>query len=211
MANKARDMTGLRVGSLTAIQREGSDEHGRALWMLRCDCGNTLVRKAANIMKAANDNAPSSCGCQHHLRSHGMSATHRNLQWVWSAMKQRCFNTSNKDYPNYGGRGISICIDWMTFSAFAKWADKSGYRRGLTIERVDVNGNYEPSNCTWIENPRQALNRRNTHLFEYKGESKDIRAWANEFGLPYYTLRTRLINYKWPIERALNEPVRFTK
>lgn len=118
-------------------------------------------------------------------------------------MRARCMTPSNKDFKNYGGRGISICEDWENFAKFAEWAISTGYRRGLTIERIDANGNYEPRNCTWIANEKQALNRRNNHEFAYMGKTQGIRAWADEYGIPYYRLRSRLIAYGWSIERAL--------
>lgn len=124
-------------------------------------------------------------------------------------MKSRCANPSNKDYSNYGERGITVCEEWKNnFKTFYDWATKTGYEKGLTIERIDVNGNYCPENCKWIPNPIQARNLRKTRLFTYNGETKDIRSWSEQYGVPYYVLRSRLVNYNWPIERALFEGVR---
>ena len=208
MPNRIKDITGLRTGKLVAVAIHGRDDKGRALWSMRCDCGATVVRPSAGILKAANDNKASSCGCDHHLKTHGLTNTHRRLQWVWVAMRKRCSNPRDRDFQNYGARGISVCAEWSSFAEFVRWAESSGYRPGVTIERMDVNGNYEPANCIWIPNPMQARNRRNTHLFTHGGVTLDIRAWSERSGVPYYVLRGRLVNCKWDIARAISEPVR---
>lgn len=211
MANKIRDLSGLRIGALVVQGIVGSDEHGRLLWRMLCDCGNSVVRKSANIARAANDNKPSSCGCQHHLKTHGLSKSHRKLYQVWKSMRARCERTSCKDYPSYGGRGITVCDEWKEFAQFARWASESGYTEGLTIERVDVNAGYCPQNCTWMPNPMQARNRRHTHTYTHDGVTLDIRGWSERSGISYHTLRTRLVGLQWPIERAISEPVRGAK
>ena len=208
MANHIRNLEGVRIGKLVVISLNGNDKHGRAVWNLICDCGNQVTRKSASIIKAANDNKPSSCGCSHHLKTHGLSKHHRRLRWVWSAMKTRCQQPANKDFKNYGGRGIFVCAEWEDFATFFHWAQSSGYEPGKTIERIDVNGAYCPSNYTWIDNRLQARNRTNTHLFTMNGITQDIRAWSEQSGIPYYVLKSRLLNYKWPIERAISEPVK---
>lgn len=208
MANHIRNLIGVRIGKLVVVSLEGNDKNGRIIWNLMCDCGKHVTRKSASIVKAANDNKPSSCGCSHHLKTHGLSKGHRRLHWVWVAMKSRCQQPAHKDFPNYGARGISVCADWQDFAAFFQWAQASGYTPGKTIERIDVNGDYCPDNCKWIDNRLQPRNRTNTHLFTMNGITQDIRAWSEQSGIPYYALRARLLNYKWPIERATSEPVR---
>lgn len=207
MANHRADLAGQRFGKLIAIA-QSHRVNGRWHWRLRCDCGNETTRSAGRLRTAAREGRNSSCGCTHHLRTHGLSKPLKHLRWVWSSMKARCYNEGSKDFKNYGGRGIAVCDDWHSFEAFAEWAVSTGYRRGLTIERVDVDAGYHPDNCTWMPNPRQARNRTNTHWFTHNGKTMDIRGWSEESGVPYFTLRSRLLNYQWPIGRAIAEPVR---
>ncbi|MGL5284217.1 MAG: hypothetical protein ACRC8W_21145, partial [Plesiomonas shigelloides] len=168
MANKRLDLTGKKFGKLTAIEPNGSNEKGLVTWKLRCECGNEVTRTASRLTGSEKRGVVQSCGCTHHLKTHGLSVEFKKLRWVWVAMRQRCYNPSNKDYPNYGARGITICNEWDNFKDFHSWAVSTGYREGVTIERVDVNGNYDPTNCTWIVNERQALNTRKIRKFEYK-------------------------------------------
>lgn len=118
-------------------------------------------------------------------------------------MRQRCGNPSNKDYQNYGGRGIALCDEWSEFSVFAAWAITSGYTEGLTIERNDVNLGYSAGNCCWVDNRLQGRNTTKTKRYTHNGTTLDIRGWSELSGVPYFRLRSRLINYKWPIERAI--------
>lgn len=204
MANHRLDIAGVKFGMLSAVRPHHKDEAGRWLWEFDCECGNSVVRAAYSVKRKTSPTT--SCGCVHHLKTHGLSSECRNLNWVWSAMRQRCMNPANKDYPNYGGRGIVICDEWGDFAEFHKWAVGTGYRKGVTIERVDVNGNYEPSNCTWIANERQALNTRKIRLFEYQGSQLTIRQLADIAGVSPRTMKSRLTSYGWSVERAVSEP-----
>jgi hypothetical protein len=129
-----------------------------------------------------------------------MSGT--KLHWVWKAMHQRCLNVNCKDYKNYGARGISIASAWADFSAFYQWCISTGYEEGLTIERIDVNGDYEPSNCGWIDNVDQALNTRKVRLLTYNNQTKPLTIWAKEVGISPSTIKGRL-RRGWTIEKAL--------
>lgn len=208
MANHPLDMTFERFGRLVAVRLYDKDSRGLWRWLMRCDCGNFTHRSAAKLRSSAAAGKSSSCGCAHHLRTHGLTKSHKKLRWVWSAMKARCTNPANKDFSNYGGRGISVCAEWHDFKVFAAWAESSGYAPGMTIERQDVNGGYDPANCTWILNKRQPRNRTNTHLYTMDGRTMDIRDWAEEYGIPYYRLRSRLLNYGWDLRKALTTPAR---
>lgn len=205
MANHKNDIAGQRFGKLTAVQPDHAVS-GRWKWLFKCDCGGECVRFSYVMVRERGKGTQSSCGCEQHLRTHGLSSQFKKLNWVWGAMRQRCFNPSNKDYPNYGGRGITICEEWSDFAKFKEWAVTTGYREGLTIERVDVNGHYEPDNCTWLVNERQALNTRIIRKFEYHGKQYTIRELSELSGIPLRTLKGRLTNYGWSVERAVNEP-----
>lgn len=120
------------------------------------------------------------------------SKSRHPLYRKWCSMKRRCHNSNASDYKDYGSRGISVCSEWRNnYEAFKKWALSSGYEIGLTIERIDNNGNYEPSNCTWITKGEQASNRRTALLIEYNGKVKSATEWAKEIGLNRRTIYDR--------------------
>lgn len=120
-------------------------------------------------------------------------------------MRQRCQNPGNKDYPNYGARGISVCAEWESFETFQIWATLTGYQKGITIERVDVNDGYHAGNCTWVPNVEQALNTRKVRMFEYRGQSYRIRELAVMAGIGFHTMKTRLTSLGWSVERAMGD------
>jgi hypothetical protein len=123
-------------------------------------------------------------------------------------MVDRCRRKKNKSYKNYGGRGISVCEEWRNdFMAFYKWSINNGYSDNLTIERNDVNGNYDPRNCKWITHAEQTLNRRDSHLVTYNGRTKTIAEWARDLQINYNTLLNRINTYQWSIVKAFTEPV----
>lgn len=111
-------------------------------------------------------------------------------------MRDRCNCARDKNYLNYGARGIKVCDEWeKDFMAFYNWAMSSGYKKGLSLDRIDVNGNYEPSNCRWATAREQALNRRETVYLTYKGEEKPLMVWCDELGLKYRTCFARMKYY----------------
>ena len=162
------DMTGQRFGRLVVKER-AVNRGEQTYWICICDCGNTKVARASDLRRGHTK----SCGCLHkevvagtlhhkiNTTTHGKSNT--RLYRIWSCMKTRCYNEKWINYKNYGGRGIAICDDWRNdFQAFYTWALSHGYSDTLTIDRIDVNGNYEPTNCRWITLKEQQSNRTNT-------------------------------------------------
>lgn len=125
---------------------------------------------------------------------------------IWNNMKQRCLNTHRADYRRYGGRGIKVCKEWMNFKNFEKWAISNGYSNKLTLDRVDNNGNYEPINCRWANDDMQRNNKRTSHFVTYNGKTQTIKQWANELGINYYTLHSRINKRHWDIVKALKKP-----
>lgn len=161
-----KDIAGQKFGRLTAVKRVGKDKHGHALWECECECGNkTLV--PLNALHSGNTR---SCGCLfievskkgNHV-THGLS--HTKTFRTWAGMKRRCNHPHCKDFPNYGGRGIRVCAEWVNdFQAFYDYVsilphfNESGY----TIDRINVDGNYEPGNIRWASIKEQANNKRNS-------------------------------------------------
>lgn len=122
---------------------------------------------------------------------------------IYHGMKKRCLNPNCKRYKDYGGRGITVCDDWLSgFDAFADWAKANGYEEGLTIERKNVNSDYSPENCEWVTLKKQARNKRDTLRIEYRGEEKPLIEWCEILGLEYDTIHDRITERNWSVEKA---------
>lgn len=201
---KVKDITGQKFGRLTVIKFLRIENH-KAIWLCECECGN-LTEVATNHLTSGHTK---SCGCLHKERTIESHKTHgqknTRLYRIWRCMKQRCYNKNFPYFQDYGGRGITVCSEWYNdFMAFYDWAMKNGYDNTLTIDRIDVNGNYEPNNCRWATAKQQARNRRNNINFTYNGETHCLKQWCEILGLNYNTVGTRFYTYGWSIERALN-------
>lgn len=130
----------------------------------------------------------------------------KRLYNAWKNIKQRCYDPNRRDYKYYGGKGIKVCDKWLhNFQAFNNWAITHGYADNLTLDRVDVNGNYEPSNCRWVDMQIQANNKSNNHFLTYNGKTQTIAQWSREVGISQDTIRRRINAFKWSVERALTE------
>lgn len=196
------DLTGKKFGELTVIER-AANNNNKTMWLCQCSCGNKKIVWGESIKKGS----VVSCGCigkKHRLESrttHGMS--HTKLDNMYYNMKMRCYNKNDDFYKDYGARGIKICDEWLNDrTKFFEWAKNNGYSKSLTIDRINVNGNYEPSNCRFVNAKQQARNRRSNHILEYNGESHTIVEWSEILNVPYSRLMTR-INRGWSIEKAL--------
>lgn len=136
---------------------------------------------------------------------------YRHLYDIWSKMKKRCRKPDALRYSDYGGRGINICDEWHNdFDVFVEWAMKAGYEIGLTIDRIDNDGNYEPDNCRWITKREQNRNKRTNVMVEYRDETKTLTDWCEKLNLPYYTIQKRIKKGMNPVD-ALEKPVRKTE
>ena len=155
------DLTGERFGRLVCLER-ASNHKKQTVWRCLCDCGKTTEVQQGHLRSGKII----SCGCYQRENSRRKATKHgyrwEKLYFVWTAMRQRCKNPKNKSYRDYGAKGVTVTDEWASYAVFREWALSHGYKEGLTIERVDVFGNYEPSNCTWIPRPEQMKNTRRT-------------------------------------------------
>lgn len=138
-------------------------------------------------------------------RSHGDTGT--KLYMAWLNMKARCNRKSAREYSNYGGRGIKVCDEWLhSYETFKEWAMSNGYNDKLTLDRINVDGNYCPKNCRWITNKEQQNNKRNNVVYTYNGETKTLAEWSECLGICYKTLQKRIKN--WGVDRAFTTPIK---
>jgi len=128
---------------------------------------------------------------------------------IWNLMKQRCTNSNRNDFSRYGGKGIKVCDEWKKrFEAFRDWALSHGYQDDLTLDRIDSSGNYEPDNCRWVDYKTQNNNSSHNKYVTYKGKTQTLAEWAEELGMNYFTLQSRITKRHWDIERALTTPIK---
>lgn len=201
---------GKKYGRLTVVEYVGRDKRSQIIVRCICDCGE----ERTVFLHALKKGNTSSCGCFNReqaaarLRIHGDSAKKERLYRIWAYMKQRCYRENDINYTNYGGRGIGVCDEWRNdYTAFRDWALNNGYDDSLSIDRIDVNGDYEPNNCRWATAKEQARNRRSNRYITYNGETMLLVEWAERFGLPPKILTTRLY-LGWSMEKALTTPVK---
>jgi hypothetical protein len=201
-----RQLGGQRFGRLTLVKELGPNAHGSIVWRCHCDCGNDTMVTASNLRSGNTI----SRGCFHKERQHeaplrhGMKGT--RVYNAWINMRQRCTNPARKEWENYGGRGISVCDDWMvSFDAFLQ--DMGEPQEGMTLDRFDVNGDYEPGNCRWASYQAQGRNTRDNRMVTYQSRTQSLADWADELGIAYWTLHVRF-RRGWSTERALSTPTR---
>lgn len=185
------DLTGKKFGKLTVLKCDGTAKRRRMMWVCRCDCG-TLVKVDGAHLKSGHTQ---SFGCilkdgkNSSLYKNGLSRT--KLHYAYFNMKNRCTRKDNYEYQNYGGRGISVCDEWMSndgFVAFSDWALSNGYEDGLTLDRIDNDKGYSPDNCRWVDKFVQANNKRNNHFIKINGEIGTVANMARKFNVSYWNL-----------------------
>lgn len=209
MAAKYNDSewVGKRFGKLTVLEPVHVENAMGKMWYwkARCDCGNEKVVRPIEVLCGHVQ----SCGCYRKTMKsptlvHGES--HTRLHNIWMGIVERC-NPESVNSERYGKRGIKICEEWKDYVAFSKWARENGYADNLTIERIDVNGDYCPENCKWIEMSKQARNRRTTHYVTYNGKKMSLAEACETAGLPYKQVFERIVKRGWPVEKALSVPI----
>ena len=211
MGKKLIDHTGQRFGKLFVVGKSDKKKgkYTGAFWECKCDCGNVVIVPGSSLRSGETR----SCGCLRKAmvgelkRTHGMCRT--RIYRIWQAMIKRCCSPGYERYSEYGGRGISVCDEWRNdFLSFYNWSMENGYSDELTIDRIEVNGNYEPENCRWATYKEQGNNTRRNHYITFDGETHTMCEWAKIKGMKYQTLAARINIYHWDIEKALNTPVK---
>lgn len=204
---KLIDLTGQKFGRLTVIKRyENNIQNKKVLWECKCDCGKSTIVQGGNLRNGHTR----SCGClipDSYVIKHGMTDT--RLFHIWNGMKARCYRKSAEQYKNYGGRGITICDEWLGdngFINFYNWSIGNGYKDDLTIDRIDNNKGYSPDNCRWVSRKIQSLNRRNTLFFTYNGKTKPLIQWCEEYNMDYRFVWQRIFVLNWDFEKAISTP-----
>lgn len=186
--------SGMKFNRLTAIREAGRDKNGHSLWLFKCDCGKEKIIERYQVVKGGTK----SCGCWNdevrksgdNRRDHGKCNS--RLYRIWQAMKSRCnAPVGSENWKWYTKKGIKVCDEWQTFKPFQEWALNNGYDDTLTIDRIDVNGNYEPCNCRWASLKQQANNRNDNPHIQYQGETHTISEWSDITGIRYQILAQR--------------------
>lgn len=202
-----KDLTGQRFGRLLVVSRAES-KNGRTCWNCLCDCGNTCIVRKSELLSGDTQ----SCGCLFKEYAHTPKKyfDHENkcrLYRIWQAIKNRCYNHNIPQYKDYSGRGITVCEEWKDdYLAFRNWALNNGYNDTLSIDRIDVNGNYCPENCRWTDVKTQCRNKTNNHLLTYNGETHTVVEWSEIIGISENALFSRLYR-GWSVEKALSTPL----
>jgi len=198
------DLTGQRFGRLVVLGIASYDEKTYTKkWLCRCDCGKKIEVSGGNLRSGHSK----SCGCLRRdicikaSTAHGKSRT--RLYSIWIGMRKRCKDKNQKNYRLYGGRGIKVCDEWeKNFTVFETWALNNGYAENLSIDRIDSNGNYEPSNCRWATDEVQSNNTRTNHIITFDGETHTVAEWARIKSLKPNVIYNRLF-MGWKPEDAI--------
>lgn len=184
------DLTGQRFGMVTVTGFAGRDRNGKPVFDCVCDCGKTCQIRGSSLIEGDTK----SCGCYRAIKSREIHVTHgdcgklsqyNHLYLIWKHMLNRCYSPDGDGYNLYGGRGVTVCDEWHDWGHFKEWAIRSGWKEGLSIDRIDVNGNYFPDNCRWTDMRGQSNNKRNNLLLSYMGATKTVAEWSRVTGIPY--------------------------
>lgn len=198
--SKLIDLTGKTFGHLKVISKAGNT--CAALWLCQCDCGNTKTFRSDHLRRVGTK----TCGC--HLMKRGTPDHHESQcrttkeYRAWLHMKGRCYTKTDHKYHRYGGRGITVCDRWL--ESYNNFLEDMGRAPSVkhSVDRIDVNGNYEPENCRWATILEQANNRTTNMLVEYNGKKMSLRMWQREIGFNYGTTKDRILKYGWSVKEA---------
>jgi len=209
--SKFKDLTGQKFHNLTVLSFAYRDKKN-TYWLCKCNCGNKKIIRGSHLTSGNTK----SCGClmKYNITRrnkenaiHGKSNT--RLYTIYAGMKARCLKPNTNSYENYGEKGITICNEWLNdFMCFYNWAINNGYKENLSLERIDNNQGYEPSNCKWIEKKLQSRNIKSNKMISFRGKTLCMAEWAEQLGINYNTLNSRLGKYNWSIKKALTTPTK---
>lgn len=188
------NITGKRFGRLVALSKYGTAKNRQTIWKCKCDCGNIKNVIYGSLISGSTK----SCGCLLKENGcppkHGLSRT--RIYNIYQGMKRRCYNKKDKDYLNYGSRGIKICDEWLDsengLHNFYNWAINNGYKDNLSIDRINNNGDYKPKNCRWVDNKVQSNNKRNCHYITYNNNTHTIAEWSKILHINESTIHERI-------------------
>lgn len=202
---KLIDLTGNRYGRLTVVGRD----KGRKLtyWRCRCDCGEMVSVRGDHL----KEGRVQSCGCYQAETRSSAHTTHGDsrsrLYHIYCTMLARCNNRNSYSYTRYGGRGITVCEEWReSYPAFRKWSMDNGYDESKSIDRIDNNAGYFPTNCRWVDAVTQANNKSNNRAVTANGTTKTIAEWSRETGISQALIRARIERLGWSEQAAVTVP-----
>lgn len=224
---RIHDITGKQFGMLTVLKYSHTNKRKRAVWVCKCKCGSECLREGHGLLLGKTNH----CGCVHiqrlknnaikrweghiktpkkELKTKKDPISKTRIYSIWSGMKERCLRPSHMHFSRYGGRGITICSEWLnSFHTFKKWAESNGYHEKLTLDRIDNNSGYSPENCRWATYKQQANNSRRNRILTIDGISKTATEWSEYSRVKYTTILARIKKGKTGTE--LINPVKKVK
>lgn len=196
------DLSGKEYWNMKVLEYAGINKNGRSLWLCQCKCGNQKIIIGSELKRGKTK----SCGCMNKTIN-GLYKS--RIYRIHHLMLCRCYTKSTTNYLDYGGRGIAVCDEWRGkngFLNFYEWSIKNGYNDNLTLDRINNNGDYEPSNCRWATRKTQSNNTRRNHIIEFNGKSLTISQWSKITGINQNTLYKR-VSSGWDTKDILNKEV----
>lgn len=202
--SKASNLINQKFGKLLVISRAENSKTGKTRWLCICECGTKTIVHRDNLVLGKTR----SCGCakfESHNKKHGFTKT--DLHNKWLSMRQRCNDINHKSYKNYGAKGIYVCTEWNNcFEEFANWSFNNGYKKGLSLDRIDNSKGYCPSNCRWVNWKTQCNNRKSNIIIKYDGKEKTLKEWQEILNFDYDLVNQRIHRYNYSFEEAISTP-----
>ena len=203
-------LVGQRFGRLTVVEDLGTQGRGEKYCRCLCDCGESVDIRQISLL----DGNTKSCGCLHKeqlakrnketalLNGDTVNPKYKRIYQIWIGMKNRCFSPNNANYYLYGGRGITVCKEWLKWENFRDWALNNGYKDNLTIDRINGDDIYRPGNCRWATYEQQANNISRNKRLTYNGKTQTLSEWCKELGINYHRTKARLNTCEYTVKEA---------
>ena len=198
-APNRRDLRRMKFGKLTVLSEAGYSKSGNLVWKCLCDCGRIACVVGSKLLNGHTK----SCGCLK-FSEDICGESHTRLYHIWKDMWKRCTSPGNDNYRWYGGKGITVCPQWRSYTQFREWAHANGYQDNLEIDRINSDGNYEPGNCRWITHKEQTNNMSSNRLIVYKDKTITAAQFSEMTGISYHVILRRL-NKGWSAEKIVRE------